>query len=389
MKGWRIALFIAVALTVWALVHGYVFSRLGTIPWVAAHCPAKGLVLAALALWVSYPLARILNASNLEAAGAPLEFAAALWMGVLFLLFVALLAVDLVTIGGLLFSQVAPQLRSGAILVAGIFSIIGLVQGLRAPLVRDYEVRLAGLPRERDGLVLVAISDLHLGTLKGHRWLTQLVGRVNGLKPDLVVVVGDLVDANVQRVETLLPVLKQLRPPLGVWTVTGNHEYYAGLEWSVTLLETAGYNLLRDCWTEAVPGLIIAGVDDLTARVQFGQKDNVVEQALANRPAGATILLSHSPLESNRASAAGVNLMLSGHTHAGQIWPFNFLVRLKYPMLAGRYEVDGMTLIVGRGTGTWGPPMRLWLPGEILRITLRTWDSKTTPPTAPRKQNLE
>ena len=94
-------------------------------------------------------------------------------------------------------------------------------------------------------------------------------------------------------------------------------------------------------------------------------------------------------MESNRASAAGVNLMLSGHTHAGQIWPFNFLVRLKYPMLAGRYEVDGMTLIVGRGTGTWGPPMRLWRPGEILRITLRTSDSKTTPPTAPPRQNLE
>jgi hypothetical protein len=221
-------------------------------------------------------------------------------------------------------------------------------------------------------LKLVAISDLHLGTLKGERWLKKLLGRVNGLKPDMVVIVGDLVDGNVRHVETLLPALSQLRSPLGVWAVTGNHEYYAGLEPSVKLMETAGYHLLRDRWVEAAPGLIIAGVDDLTAREQFGQSDDAIEKALTNRPPGVTILLSHSPLESKRASAAGVQLMLSGHTHGGQIWPFNFLVQLKYPLLAGRYEVDGMSLIVGRGTGTWGPPMRLWRPSEILCLTLRT-----------------
>jgi uncharacterized protein len=389
MNGWRFAIFIALVLTVWALMHWYVFWRLGTIPWVAAHSSIRGLVLAAVGLGLSYPLARILNAWNLEAVGRPLEFAAAVWIGVLFLVLAALLAVDLVTAGGLLFTPVAPHLRSGAVLVAGILSLVGIAQGLRAPVVRDYEVRVAGLPPERDGLLLVAISDLHLGTLKGEGWLTKLFGRVKDLKPDLVVIVGDLVDGNVRHVETLLPVLQQLRSPLGVWAVTGNHEYYAGLEPSVKLIEAAGYHLLRDDWAEATPGLIIAGVDDLTAREQFGQRDDAVEQALANRPPGATILLSHSPLESGRASAAGANLMLSGHTHAGQIWPFNFLVRIKYPLLAGRYDVAGMTLIVGRGTGTWGPPMRLWRPSEILRIKLRTPDANTLLPTSPSRQNLE
>lgn len=141
---------------------------------------------------------------------------------------------------------------------------------------------MPGLPPERDGLTLVALSDLHLGTLKGERWLSQLLVRVNALKPDLVVVVGDLVDGNVRHVEALLPTLKQLRSPLGVWAVTGNHEYYAGLERSVQLLEAAGYGLLRDCWVEVAPGLILAGVDDLTAREQFGQTDGAVERALAN-----------------------------------------------------------------------------------------------------------
>ena len=186
-----------------------------------------------------------------------------------------------------------------------------------------------------------------------------------------MVIVGDLVDGNVRHVEPLVPLLQQLRAPLGVWAVTGNHEYYAGLDGSVKLLDYAGYQLLRNRWAEATPGLIIAGVDDLTAREQFGQHDDAIEKALPHRPPGATILLSHSPLAVERAAAAGANLMLSGHTHAGQVWPFNFLVQLKYPRLVGRYEVDGMTLVVCRGTGTWGPPMRLWRPSEILRIKLR------------------
>ena len=374
MTGWKFTVFITLVLTVWSLMHGYVFWRMATIPWVSAHCLTRGLVLSALALWLTYPLARFLTAWNWEAVGVPLEFAGAVWIGVLFLLLAALLVVDLLTAGGLLFPQAAPQLRAGAMITAVILSVIGLVQGLRPPVVREFEIPLPGLPAERDGLTVVAISDLHLGTLTGERWLAQLWGQVNDLKPDLVVVVGDLVDGNVRHVETLLPTLKQLRAPLGIWAVTGNHEYYAGLEQSVNLLESAGYGLLRDRWSEVVPGLVIAGVDDLTAREQFGQTNGAVERALANRPAGATLLLSHSPLESDRAAAAGAHLMLSGHTHAGQIWPFKYLVQLKYPFLAGRYEIGGMTLIVGRGTGTWGPPMRLWQPCEILRIKLRTSD---------------
>jgi predicted MPP superfamily phosphohydrolase len=372
MTGRKFAVFVTVVLTVWALMHSYVFWRLSDIPWVAAHCSIRTLALTALGLWLSYPLARILNAWNQETIGVPLEFAAAIWMGTLFLLFAALLVVDVVTAGGWLFTQIAPQLRGGAAIIAVICTAIGLVQGLRAPVVRDFEIRLPGLPRERDGLTLVALSDLHLGTLKGERWLNRLLHRVTDLKADAVLIVGDLVDGNVRHVETLLPTLRQLRAPLGVWAVTGNHEYYAGLEQSVQVLESAGYGLLRDRWAEIAPGLILAGVDDLTAREQFGQRNGAVAQALANRPAGATLLLSHSPMETDRAAAAGAQLMLSGHTHAGQIWPFNFLVRMKYPLLAGRHEVAGMTLIVCRGTGTWGPPMRLWHPGEMLRIKLRT-----------------
>jgi hypothetical protein len=129
---------------------------------------------------------------------------------------------------------------------------------------------------------------------------------------------------------------------------------------------------LRDRWVELRPGLVLAGVDDLTARRQFGEHGSFVQQALAGRPNPATtIFISHTPWQVDKASDAGASLMFSGHTHAGQIWPFGYLVKLQYPFVSGRYDLGSMTLFVCRGTGTWGPRMRLWRRGEILRVTIR------------------
>jgi predicted MPP superfamily phosphohydrolase len=375
MQPLRFLLFITVVLAVWAGMHGLVFWRLGSVPWVAAHVSRRTLEWTAVALGASYPLARWLNSRGIAVVGEPLEFIGANWVGVLFLLFAALVLVEVLTAGGWLLSGLAPVLRGWAAAAALVLAAIALVQGLRPPVVREYEVRLAGLPPERDGLVLVAVSDLHLGTLIGKAWLTRIVARIDGLKPDAVVVVGDLVDGEVGRLESLLPVLRTLRAPLGVWAVTGNHEYYAGLERSIGLLEAAGFTVLRDSRAEVAPGLTLAGVDDLTARRQFGDFGRPLEKALVGHAAGGVVLLSHSPWDAQSAAAAGAGLMLSGHTHNGQIWPFSYLVRLTYPMLGGRYEVDGMPVIVCRGTGTWGPRMRLWQPGEILRIRLRSPES--------------
>jgi uncharacterized protein len=365
-----LTVFLSVVLCVWTAMHVYAFWRIASLPWIAAYLSRRALAILAVALWASYPLARILGARHWDALAGPLEWAGAAWIGVLFLIFSALLVVEVGTVGGWLLPRLAPTLRSGAVVVALVLSGLALVQGLRPPVVRDYEVRLAGLPPERRRLTLVEVSDLHLGTLLGRRWMESLVGRVNALQPDLVVVAGDLVDGNVDRVEPLLDVLRTVRAPLGVWAVTGNHEFYAGLERSVRLLESAGYTVLRDRWAEVVPGLVLAGVDDLTARRQFGLGNQSIQKALAGRPPGATVLLSHSPSQAEAAAAAGAGLMLSGHTHNGQIWPFGWVVRLFYPRIGGRYDVAGMPLIVCRGTGTWGPRLRLWLPGEIVRIRL-------------------
>jgi len=368
----RITIFLVIALSVWTLLHAYVFLRLATVP-ALSQVLGTPAVAGIVALWAAYPLGRVLISLKADAAGMPLEFAGTTWMGFLFLLFASMIAVDIVTAGGLVFVAKVPLLRGWAAAAAVLLGAAALVQGLRPPVLREYEVRLAGLPQDRDGLVLVAVSDLHLGTLIGGCWMERLVGRVEALKPDAVVVVGDLVDAEVGRLESLLPVLRTLKAPLGVWAVTGNHEYFAGLGRSVELLKAAGYTVLRDSAAEVAPGLVLAGVDDLGARRQFGQRDHAIEKALTARPPGAVIFLSHSPVfaGAEEAAARGAGLMLSGHTHGGQLWPFGLLVRMSTPFVAGRYEVAGMTVIVSRGTGTWGPRMRLWRPGEILKITLR------------------
>ena len=365
-------MFLVVFLSLWTLIHVYAVWRLATLPLVVAHVP-RWLVIAAVAfLWAAYPLARILDRQGVKFLPRPLEFIGADWMGVMFLLVSALLLADVVTGFGHFMPRIAGGVRTGAVGVAAALSLVAIVQGMRDPIVRDYAVPMPGLPRERDRLVMVELSDVHLGTLIGERWMARQVARVNALKPDVIVVVGDLIDGNVGEVEPLLPVLRQLSAPLGVWAVTGNHEFYAGLDRSVRLFEEAGFRVLRDHSAEVVPGLVFAGVDDLTGRRQFNLDGEPVRRALAGRPPGATVLLSHTPWKADLAAADGAGLMVCGHTHDGQIWPFNYLVRPVYKLMGGIYRVAAMPVIVGRGAGTWGPRMRLWQPSEIVRITLRS-----------------
>jgi predicted MPP superfamily phosphohydrolase len=254
-----------------------------------------------------------------------------------------------------------------------VLSAIALVQGLRPPVVQNYEVQLAGLPASSDGTVLILASDFHLGTLLGKDWLAARIDQIQAERPDIIILGGDIVEGDDPSEVEFLPLLRRLSAPLGVWAVTGNHEFHAGgQERGTSMLEDTGFHVLHDRWAELKPGLVLAGVDDLTSRRHAGETSNFIGQALAHRPpAAATVLVSHTPWDVDVAAKEGVGLMLASHTHDGQIWPFGYLVRLTHPFLVGRYEVNGMTVIVCRGTGTWGPRMRLWRRGEIIRITLR------------------
>ncbi len=363
-------------LAIWTAMHAYVFSRVASIPVVRTHVPLWAIWTIAVVLWPSYIFGRILSQRGPAAIGHWLEFAGATWVGVLFIALVCMFAADLVTGFGLLFKSAVPNIRATALLATVVLCAFATFQACRAPVVREYEVLMPNLPASSDGTKLVVASDLHLGVLLGPDWLSQRVAQIDSLRPDLIILAGDILEGDNQAQRKLLPGLKSLHAPLGVWAVTGNHEYYAGVDDAVAVLQEAGIKVLRDRWEQARPGLIVAGVDDLTVRRRAAREKKFVPVTLSGRPEGATILLSHTPLEINEAANAGVDLMLSGHTHNGQIWPFTYVVKLTYPHVYGDYRIGNMTLIVCRGTGTWGPRMRLWNRSELLSITLRRVPTK-------------
>jgi predicted MPP superfamily phosphohydrolase len=365
--------FLAIVLSIWTLMHVYVVWRAASVPLIARLQPRWPIVAALLLLYSSYVLARFAGRTPMRALAGPLEVIGATWIGVLFLALTCFLILDVVTACGWVFPAAAPRLRGWALVAAGLLSAGALVQGLRPPVVNAFEIELKGLPSNLDRTVLVFVSDLHLGTMIGEGWLRARIAQVEALGPDIVVVGGDVFEGDSDRERGLLPVLRQMKARLGVYAVNGNHDGYGRGPGGMSLLEEAGFTVLDNRWSLAAPGLAVAGVDDLGFRRGLNTDAKAVERALAGRPPGiGTVFVTHVPAGAEPAARAGAGLMLAGHTHAGQIWPFSIIVRLATPLFAGRYDVDGMPVIVCRGTGTFGPRMRLWRPGEILRISLRS-----------------
>ena len=339
----------------------YVFWRAATVPWIQRHVPRKYLIWGGIVIWLAFVLGRNLLHDPYTI----------IWLGMVFLLAVAMLAADIITLFGWLFRKTAPVIRGYALIAGGILIIIAIVQGVRPPVVRDYAVDMPGLPKKLDGLVIVALADTHLGSILGPQWLDERQIQVQAMQPDMIFFLGDTIDRyDPSSVDIFLPGLKKFTAKYGVWAISGNHDRQ---EDRIAMLRKAGFKVLLNQWTEVQPGLILAGVESPDHHGETINKDPLIDKTLKGKPAKTTILLSHEPLGYVRAASSGVNLMLSGHTHGGQIWPFNYLERIEFPLIAGRYEVDRMTVIVSRGTGSWGPRMRLWYPGEILRITLRSF----------------
>lgn len=363
-------MFGTILISVCTLMHIYVFWRISSIQFIERLISGRTLIAAGFIIWAIFFFGRVIGHSRTGSFSETLEFLGMTWMGILFLIFVSVILVDILTLFGLLMPGLSSKLRGWALLAGLILSAIALFQGMRAPVIEKYEVKLSGLPPAMDGKVIIVLSDMHLGSLSGEHWLAARIAQINAEKPDLVVLLGDIFEGHGPPEDLLIRTFKKLSAPLGIIAVAGNHEFHGAGK--ISLFEEPNFKLLSNEWVELVPGLILAGVEDLTANHRNGGIGNHVSQALSGRPKGvATIFLSHTPWQAEKAAKAGAGLMLCGHTHGGQIWPFGYFVRKRYPLFEGRYEVDGMTVIVCRGTGTWGPRMRLWRPSEILRVTLR------------------
>ncbi|MCP4751015.1 MAG: metallophosphoesterase [Proteobacteria bacterium] len=364
-------MFRTILLTVFTVMHIYVFLRIAYLPIVEMVLPRKIVFILGLIVWICFWLGRFYGHDGDGFLATRLEFFGMVCFGGVFLTTLPFLTVDIATGFGFLVPAAKNTLRTLAFAAGMILTIVALVQGMRAPVVRNYSVHLAELPDEMDNTTVVALSDMHIGSILGSDWLDKRITQVLAQKPDLILILGDFFEGHGHPQTDLIPVLNRMSAPLGVWAVPGNHEFHGRDNICLKLFEKSGFHVMRNQWIEIRPGFILAGVDDLTSAYRSGKNTEYITKALKNRAKGATLLLSHTPWEVGRFADAGVDLMLSGHTHGGQIWPFDYLVQRTYPYLAGLYEYENMSLIVSRGAGTWGPRMRLWQPGEILRITLR------------------
>ncbi|OAK51340.1 metallophosphoesterase [Rhodococcoides kyotonense] len=247
----------------------------------------------------------------------------------------------------------------------------GLVEAAH-PRITDTTIALDRLPDEFAGLRIALVSDVHAGPSRGRDFVQKIVDDVNAQAPDVVVLDGDLIDGTVELVGSDLEPLRQLSAPLGVFGVSGNHEFYAddGGKW-LDLWSSLGVTVLRNERATVSRGgqdIDIVGINDATAPAPY---EPDLAAALEGRdPERFSLLLAHQPLQAEEASEMGVDMQVSGHTHAGQIWPLRYLVPLQQPSVEGLDRIGNTTLYTTRGAGAWGPPVRVAAPPEIAMLRL-------------------
>jgi predicted MPP superfamily phosphohydrolase len=345
--------------------------------WLLRHHPgipvSPGLAAAAaLAVAVGFPLSLVLLRKHGGWLCESLAYASMLWAGVSLILLVCVLAGDCAEWAAGMFGARAAvfRLNAWAVPAAGAaLCLWAFLEGRRPPSVRRVDVEIPGLPRTLEGFKIAQMSDLHLGLSAAVTRLEEACRIVAGLSPDLVAVTGDFVDPGFRDGPRLEAAGRSLHPPFGVWAVFGNHEFYNGEGESRAWYEAFGARVLRDEAVELSNGLQLAGVDDLmTVRTSPAGLSALLAGLDAGKP---SVLLSHQPRMFEVAAGKGVGLMLSGHTHGGQIFPFGWLVRLHTPFVHGVFRRAGSTLIVSSGTGLWGPPLRLGTRSEVVLATLR------------------
>ncbi|WKG04172.1 metallophosphoesterase [Mycolicibacterium sp. HK-90] len=302
-------------------------------------------------------------------------------LGVIWVLFVWSVAGQLLGLG-LLVGGLADPVRSRMVALAVVaVSVVllgwGYFEAMRVPRVKHVEVRISRLGRGLDGLRVAMITDTHYGPLKRARWSAAMVARVNELDADVVCHVGDIADGPVGvRREQAAP-LGAVRATSARVYVTGNHEYFSEAQGWLDYMESIGWDVLHNrhiVVERAGDRLVVAGVDDATAGASGvrGHGEDLATALSGADPGLPVLLLAHQPKQISQAVAAGVDLQISGHTHGGQIWPFNFLVRLDQPSVHGlSRHGDRTQLYTSRGTGFWGPPFRVFAPSEITVLTLR------------------
>lgn len=372
------SIFVIVVAAVLALLTFLLYRRLAVAPDLPTR--ARWAVALTLALlWAAALLAFAMQAGVIDPHRARwLAWLGMTWLVAAWYLLFGTLVLGFAALLASLSSSPEPRrrlLRVGTpvVVVTALGTTAYGLHEAAMPTVTPVTVTSTQLPEGFDGLRVALVTDLHVGPVRDASFTQRVVDEVNAQRPDVVVLGGDLVDGKVSQVSDALAPLADLEAPLGVFAVSGNHEFISqeADAW-LTHWETLGITVLRNenvALRRQSDTIRIAGVHDETGT---GADAADVDGALGSAPPGGfTILVAHQPRQALDAQGRGIDLQLSGHTHGGQVWPFRYAVRLQQPVIDGLQMVGDVPVLTSRGAGAWGPPVRVLAPPEIPLITLR------------------
>lgn len=387
MKVNRVVVFFSIVFAVYVAINAYVIHR-------GMQCFPGGDPMRTVILWtgvflgMSFILGRVLENYWLSHVSDVIVWIGSFWLAALVYFFFTVLLIDLLRLSNAIvpwFPAVVssdPQ-RVTRVLFWGTTALVAVVLvaghiNARSPRIHRITVPIAKPVEGVRSIRAALISDIHLGTIVGRTRLQGIVDRLHALDPDIILLAGDIVDEDLAPVikENTGEILRTIHAPLGVYGITGNHEYIGGAAKAVAYLEEHGITMLRDTAVVLPNGMTLVGREDRSSR-QFGgerRKDlaTLLDGVRRDRP---IIMMDHQPFDLDSVAAAGVDLQVSGHTHHGQLWPFNYITNMVYEQSWGYLRKGGSQFYVSSGVGSWGPPVRLANRPEIVEITLTFTDN--------------
>ncbi len=380
-------LFLLIVLLIYGSVNGYIFWR--GLQALSGPGPARLIFsLFFLGSVLAFPVGRILNARSHTHLTEGLVSLGSYHLALMLYLFLFIFIKDIIRwLSRIAGAQVAPgswlsSRHPGSFLVIVALSLLVVILGhLNAinPRLRELNINIEKKIPAGSELRAILISDIHLGIINRSSRLEKLVDRINELRPDVVFFAGDIVDEGVsqEEEEKMVGLLRKIRSPLGLYACPGNHEYYGGFERNISYLEKAGVTVLLDRAVRVDGWFYVIGRKDWAA-LRSGQKRLSLEEIMDQDGVDRTwpvVVLDHQPLYLDQAARAGVDLQLSGHTHAGQLFPLDIINRFVYEKNWGYLKKGTTHFYVSSGSGTWGPAVRTGSRSEIILLRLRFQES--------------
>ncbi len=378
----RMLIFFSIVFGIHFLVNFYIYKRgmqgLEAMPYLIPWL--RGLM---LFLVLSYPAARFLEKIWYSPVSSFIHWAGAFWFAGMLYFVLLIFAADLVRWSNMLFHFLPDKLTTNyaqtklvtTYVVTTIVLLTVIAGHINAwtPKIVKQTIKINKPGGDRKSVKIVAASDIHLGTIIGPRKTNKLVNAMNGLNPDIILFAGDVVDEDVKPVieQNLGKNLLKLKAPLGVYAITGNHEYIGGADDAVQYLQQHGIQFLRDTSILIDNSFYLVGREDKEKNTFTQIPRKTVQDLLATLDMQKPIvMLDHQPYNLNVATEAGIDFQISGHTHHGQLWPFNYITQRIFEVSRGYKQKGNSHFYVSTGFGTWGPPVRVGNRPEILEITL-------------------